>query len=257
MHLTQLLILEASPRCNLSDAHKWCPCDQRQADRLTEPKAHLPSAAIAIEAHKLGFRGYIGFHYYNEPCAHHEPLLAVMNSIVDSVPGQRFLLWTNGTVRVPRQFLRSFDLVVMSDHTAAGTEPTEWGRIASCGIPVARHVMAPDKRLREWPTEALNEPVRCLVPFTEFIVDAWGDVHLCCYAWRKEQAIGNVHEEPLEEIVHRWKQFRIALAMGDNVMLPACCETCPFARDEIAQIESGAWVRATAAVGEWRKGDTI
>jgi hypothetical protein len=67
----------------------------------------------------------------------------------------------------------------------------------------------------------------CTRPFTEFILDCFGNHHPCCYDWRGEASLGNVHVDGFTALVERWKLFQDAVCgaeMSDDA--PAACRAC-------------------------------
>lgn len=71
MHLTQYLIFELCRECNLGTAHPECPNRHPQrygslpADEPLTDNQIVNAAEAMYVTH--GFKGRVGWHYYNEP----------------------------------------------------------------------------------------------------------------------------------------------------------------------------------------------
>lgn len=101
MKHTQFLIFEIGPDCNLACQHRErCPSgDPDRYGRLDTSELLGDDQIInsVKVAHELGFKGLIGWHYYNEPTLYWDRLTRLTNAIRGKVPAARFILWTNGT----------------------------------------------------------------------------------------------------------------------------------------------------------------
>ena len=247
LELTQFLIFEVPGECNLGEKHPWCP--HAHPARFANSTGRRPLtddqiAAMARAAYTdLGFRGLVGWHYYNEPLLAWDRLKPLMARIRSETPAARFVLWTNGqALPADRAELAAFDTVNI----------TQYPPVADTG-PISRAVrilhlrpVTPDARLN--PVKR-DSPATCRRMFVELIIDHYGEVHICCQDWRRECAVGNVHDTPLAEIVARWNAIRAT--MTGPAMLPASpavCRTCtmrcprvPAQVPEIAQAAE-AWL---------------
>ena len=235
MKFTQFAIFELHPACNLGRVHTACP------NRSPERWKHLDTSraldddtivGLACELYERhGFRGLVGFHYYNEPMLQCARMLGIIGRIRDRVASSRFVLWTNGTVAPERlEDLQVFEQVHVTDYTADGHKPV----IRSANM----HAGMLDKRLSPGQSSSGLSP--CLRPFTEFIVDYHGNVHLCCYDWKGEACQGNVFSERLADIVTRWQQTRTAIAWHTMQRgAPVACITCPLRTGGMTQFDHG------------------
>jgi hypothetical protein len=207
MHFCQLFILEASPLCNYAELHPRCPVlDPRRFARLDTSRRLDDESMVrlAVEAYRdCGFRGYVGFHYHNEPLLSRDLLLRVIEGIRANVPRARFLLWTNGSLITPRNAagLRAFDWAVITDYDNRdfGFLHRRFDRLNVVGASFD------DRRDGRLP---LPREQRCVRPFTEFVVDCYGNVHICCADWQGLASPGNVFTEGLGALAERFAEIR-------------------------------------------------
>jgi hypothetical protein len=194
------LSFEIGPRCNMSREHEWCPASVLERGYQPVGVGHI---VLAIQsALDMGFDGFVGFHYYNEPLLYPERIAAVM----DGVPEAKFMLWTNGTlVGDHASLVDRFDWVVRTDYDGRGNYP-----------------YAPDGRIHNG-TSATSESVCCFRPRIEMPVDYTGEVRLCCQDWRGLSTFGNIAHEAFPVIAARWKACVERIAAGDN---PPPCLSC-------------------------------
>jgi hypothetical protein len=204
------LSLEIGPTCNLSGIHDWCPAHRRKP--LGEP---MPTEVI-IEAIKkalsLGFEGFVGFHYYNEPTLSPERIRAVMQA----VPEARYMLWTNGTNPIPEGF--------------AWVEKSAYGHDWQGEHDERTHNYDGPKR----------EVTECWRPFIEIPIDYAGNMHMCCQDWDNTIRVGNIAEEGFETVVKRWKGLAETISQGS--VFPVCNGCCGISA-------KGSWHSSLRDVG--------
>lgn len=172
---------------------------------------------------KHGFKGRVGWHYYNEPLMVAERMWRLMDRIKGKVPEASFVLWTNGTL-LPGDCseFRRFDEIHVTDY-GLPDHPARNLRAIRKAQPATRvHRWQLDDRLHCFGDEVSYSPCRRM--FTEFIVDYYGSVHLCCYDWQGRASVGNVHVDSLDELIRRWHGVRNQI--GWEVMEPEAPEAC-------------------------------
>lgn len=256
MNLTGFLILELTDRCNLGGVHTACP--NRSPERWTT----LPHERTLTDEEwvriaermylEFGFSGATGLHYYCEPLIEQDRLLSIIARIRARVPQSSFVLWTNGTL-LPADCsdLAVFSQVHVSDYTRDGFPPRNMAALRAACPRVQIHPGTLDRRLQHLTAE---HDAPCLRPFTEFIVDHFGNVHLCCYDWRGEATMGNVLAEPLERIVERFQSARAAMA-GHRMTAdaPAACRRCALRTGNLSRFVDGPFRRAERYVADLRR----
>jgi hypothetical protein len=254
-NLTQLLSIELGTECNLGHVHAACPNRNHERYEHLDTTRTLNDGMIvrlAARLYAMGFGGMVAWHYYNEPLTQADRMFRLMAYIKEQSPQARFLLWTNGTLVPPdcSQFA-AFDQIHVTDYRQFGHAPKFVERLSRvCGA-VHVHPGRLDQRLAGLGPED-SRP--CVRPFTEFVVDYYGNVHLCCYDWRGLASPGNVFTTPLDKIFQRWAKIREAVSR--NAMLPIApeaCRRCAMRCGGITSFDVGAKQRAEA----WRVGELI
>jgi len=189
-----------------------------------EPLTDDQIVDIAEAMHlKHGFQGRVGWHYYCEPLMASERMWRLMDRIVGKVPDAAFTLWTNGTLFPAdcREFQR-FAEIHVTDYGLPSHPARNLRAVRNSRRSTKVHRWRLDGRLNGIGDEVRYSP--CHRMFTEFIVDYFGNVHVCCYDWQGRVSIGNIHKEPLDELIHRWHEVRNQIS-GD-VMDPTSPEAC-------------------------------
>ena len=225
MRFTSYLILEACKSCNLGKVHKECPNLHPERYSHVEHNKGVNDAKfveVAKEMHeKHGFRGRIGFHYYGDPLCSEVRLWRLMDAIDVAVPGARYTLWTNGTrwPKKPDNLVR-FEEVHLTDYQLPDypVDTAAWKEV----VPrIQFHHWNLDNRITAI-SQTLHHPCRRM--FTEFIVDFYGNVHLCCYDWKGLGSPGNVHTSSVAELVEKWQAIRVTIS--GNAMKPEAPKAC-------------------------------
>ena len=234
MQYTQFLIFEICRECNFGLRHPKCPNSNPARCKHCDCSAPMTDdqiIATAKEAYGLGFRGLIGWHYYNEPLMDADRMFALMERIKREIPAARFVLWTNGrlTPKNPEALekFRAFELAWVTKYDAL-----DYSRIKKV-IPKAIFCQwALDNRI----SDPLARPRMdgCGRVFTEIIFDFFGNAHLCCLDWRGESRLGNLHAIPFKEILEKIQVIR--QAVGVNPMTSAAPEACTRCVGRHAQV---------------------
>ena len=217
LRFAEMLTIEISPDCNMQAEHDGkCPgtlACRYELSRGTRPLTDDKIVAIVKEAYRdLGFRGSINWAYYNEPMLSWDRLKALMRRIRECVPEARFTLWTNGTITPATVAeLSAFSRIFVTDY---GDKSKAFAKaIADTvpGLPVALINGTLDDRIDHDPTPSL---ACCQKMFREFIVDCYGNVHICCTDYKGEVRIGNVWDLPLDGLVESFGMVRQTVADG-------------------------------------------
>lgn len=185
------LSIEIGPRCNLSAQHEMCPAHNRVIDGTILPVDRIiDTVQTALD---LGFEGFVGFHFYNEPTLYAERMSAVM----DALPGARFMLWTNNPdFTDPR-----FSWVVRSDYSDPAYQF--------------------DARLDNYTGKHTAGP--CWRPMLECAIDYTGRVALCCQDWKMHASGGSVALDSPADVLTEWYAQAMRCSVG---MTPRVCDTC-------------------------------
>lgn len=227
--VVQLLQFELGGGCNLVDQHPQCPSGngRRWADLplggLMDDDTIVRSAVSAYR--DLGFTGMVGWAYYNEPTLQADRMFCLMERIKAEVPEARFLLWTNGTM-IPEECeaYRDFAHIIITGYG----ERSQCGadRLVAKGIDCEyRRNPRLDNRLED--VVPADQDAPCLRPFVEFVIDAYGNTHLCCYDWQGHGTWGNLQIDNIGTLARRWRR-QLPEIVGDRMTCnaPDACRAC-------------------------------
>ena len=225
MRLTQFVCFEITDKCTRGREHTACP--NQHPDRWLGTVGRrtmtiLQMVEIVTKMHAGGWGGMVGFHHYCEPLADMPRLLAVVRYIRSAVPGQRFVLWTNGDMFPEDLSILAgiFSQIMVSNY--AGRDLSRLGTI--CPI---IHSVPTTLDWRMNPPLQYGRSPNCLRPHLEMTFDYYGQVRTCCNDWRAITSVGNIHDTPFEVLWERWVALRDSVAanpMGDRA--PPRCLCC-------------------------------
>ena len=176
----------------------------------------------------------------------------IIAAIRAAVPQSTFCLWTNGTL-LPADCsaFSVFSHVHVTDYARDGHPPRNMTALHAACPRVQVHSGILDTRLED---RHRDGDAPCLRPFTEFIVDHFGNVHLCCYDWRGEATMGNVLTDKLRDIVFRFQAARQAMA-GERMAgtAPAACRRCALRTGNLSRFVDESYRAAAEYVAALRK----
>lgn len=227
--LVQMLEFELGTKCNLGHVHHECPNMHPERYGDLDTSQDLDDETIvrcAVQAYReLGFTGLVGWIYYNEPLLQSDRMFRLMAEIKAQVPAARFILWTNGML-IPEdcEQYRQFEQIVISGYNEESRQGMT--RLGTRKID-ARWIDNPelDNRLVQIGTRDDKSP--CLRPFVEFIIDAHGNTHLCCYDWQGKGTLGNVITRDFAEIANQWRAMLPNIAGQEmSWCAPEVCQNC-------------------------------
>jgi radical SAM protein with 4Fe4S-binding SPASM domain len=228
--LFETLEVEISSGCNLRCA--TCPNKEHSRPSLTLPTEVIWSMVAELKA--LGFAGNFSPHFYNEPLLDSR-LVDILEHIHRELPNVTITLFTNFTLMTAelyRRLAQSVDsFVVTVDESAVkkrmatvSEQLTEEER----GKLRVRSLEGAGLSNRAGAVDMTGEGGRllaqCDFPEHYMVVDAAGDVHLCCNDYFGKALFGNVRKRPLLDI---WRSpaFVQARAQARAVRHPLC-RTC-------------------------------
>ena len=227
MRYTQYLVFEAGRFCNLGHVHDRCPNKGHDRFGLLS-KAHVMSDDTIVDTatkayNENGFRGCIGWHYYNEPLLVEDRLWRLMDRIDAAVEKPRYAIWTNGT-RFPKkpENLKRFSYVVLTDYSIPD-QPANVPRWMKFTDKLVVKKGDLDFRLIA-PLKQSSHP--CLHMFSEFVFDYYGNTHLCCNDWQGLGTVGNINDEPFRVILERWQSTRESMMIEITESSPDVCKQC-------------------------------
>lgn len=251
----QIIDFELHPQCNLGKIHPDCPNTHPERFANLDTNRLLDDDTIvrcAVEAYTdLGFSGLIGWHYYNEPTLDEDRMFGLMERIKAAAPAARFLLWTNGTL-IPEACDRysQFEQIIVSEYNEHSRRGCD--RLTEKGIS-ARIIENADFDNRLVTIDAGDDSSPCLRPFVELIVDAYGNTHLCCYDWRGNGTLGNVHTTDWKAIATQWRETLPNIAgQCMTEAAPGVCRTCSHRWDKYQSHDNAIVARARKMREAWQ-----
>lgn len=216
------LSFEAADHCDMGGAHPFCPVGDPLRYPPHERRAVCPDRTIvdfALKVHERGFRGLVGFHYYCDPLVDIDRVMSLMNRMVASIPGARFILWSNGVALKPfhRNWMEAFEKVVFTLH-----DPSVEGRLRDItgGLPNVE-IAQPyyDTRTDIYRPGPVSKGT-CIRPAKiELPVNYGGNVRLCCADYRGTVSLGNIELEDHDRILDG---FAEAADMALASRIPLC-----------------------------------
>jgi radical SAM protein with 4Fe4S-binding SPASM domain len=175
---------------------------------------------------EFGFRGIVGWHYYNEPLMAKERIIKLSHEIIRRVPRARFVLWTNGELIRPEWK----ELGIFHEIRVTNYSHRNWDFLKELVPSVTVNNWELDGRLELGGQESSD---RCMRMFSEFIVDFYGNVHICCMDWKGEVKMGNVYTAPLEQIVEKFSVDRRTMMNGMTLSTPSFCRRCSIREKDL------------------------
>ncbi|MFA6245176.1 MAG: SPASM domain-containing protein, partial [Candidatus Hydrogenedentales bacterium] len=142
-----------------------------------------------------------------------------------AIPDSRFLLWTNGTL-LPRDCspFAVFDKIHVTDY-GGECGPKNLAALHRACPTVTVEPENLDCRLQGL---TLESDAPCQRPYTEFVIDCYGNVHFCCVDWRGLASPGNVLRDGIDKCVANW-HHAVNAVIGDKMLPHAsiACRRCP------------------------------
>lgn len=223
------LSFEIAPSCNMSTRHSFCPVNDPLRYPPHEGRRPCPDATIqefALNVHKRGFKGLVGFHYYCDPLVDVGRMLRLMHRIKSSVPGAKFILWSNGILleQVHRIWLGAFEKVVITLHDKSAEKRLREVTDGFSNVQLADAFYD----MRSTMYEATGMVVGpCIRPSKiELPVNYYGNVRLCCSDYRGWVSLGNIEDEDHDKILDGFAEAADLAVTGS---IPICwkCRSMP------------------------------
>jgi hypothetical protein len=221
-----LLSFDVGLKCQLWKLHKECPINAEER-HPNKSFGHLTPALVAQvidQAQELGFKGWVTFHYYNEPLLYMDEISEIMRlSSYD-----KFLLWTNGLLLAEHQSsLERFHTIHITDYQLPNSPDFQKIMAEHPGINWVIRKISLDARFSS--TEKTQAEVYCTRPeYLELPIDYYGNIHLCCYDWKGATQIGNILERKFSDSIQS-NTFKALLAgLKSGAKVPNVCKSCRF-----------------------------
>lgn len=214
----EYLSFETNPLCNYKKDHPWCPINDPLRYPSYEPKIPCSDSAIVNFAFKMiehGFKGKIGWHYYNEPMLTLNRCLNLMDQIKFKYPDTKFVLWTNGSLldKGSRAWLPLFYQISVSLYNDRDTINAP----SVCeGIPGSVCNPAPHDARKHIYDITPNNAGGCRRPRDiEMIINYYGNLRMCCSDFRGHVCQGNIMKEDHDLLIKMWFEMADKVANGE------------------------------------------
>jgi len=226
------LSFEINNECPLESVHPQCPRNIKDRYALSPSGDSITVDDIVgfylyCSVHH-GFRGRINLHNYNEPLATPGRIIEIMQRL----PGANFSMWTNGVL-----LEETPECIWIIEHCAevmvTKYPQTNIRALNSLGAKFNQIKTQPgilDNRADEKVTPRYQPHLSCGRPNFDFLIDYYGNGHMCCGDWRGEIILGNIKIDNYGDILLRWEESRAMLMrpMTEEVYreLPKVCKMC-------------------------------
>jgi radical SAM protein with 4Fe4S-binding SPASM domain len=193
-----ILSFEIGNDCNLKHKHDKCPINHRVYINKDYTLSIEKILMCIEEAALLGFKGYIAFHYYNEPLLYKNKI----ETIIGYAKEYKYLLFTNGLL-LDRNVnnnpvLDLFDIVYVTCYDQNYIDFFNDIKNRYTNVRILNWDL--DDRVEIYRSD-YNNLLSCKRPLFELPIDHYGHIHLCCYDWNNQYYIGNVNQKSLKEIL--------------------------------------------------------
>lgn len=243
---TQYLITEIGEGCNLAGLHSKCPSsDPRRWHPSSFGRVLTDDTIVSVVTRsylRYGFTGLWGFHYYCEPTLYADRLLRLVAAVREQVPHIRLALWTNGTIPCDLTLAGEFEQIWHTNYNR---------KQPCCTAMYCRlHTMGGGFDNRKDLERVESNPSPCNRIWSEFILDARGQHHPCCYDWTGQWSLGNVYDAGgFEALASKWQRFQESVGGKEmRKTVAQVCDTCGYR----TQAMTGFCEESKARANAWR-----
>lgn len=217
MNSLTYLSFEITDKCNLSHIHTKCPASNKNRYDTFKNNEKITGDDIVkfvkYSSDKRNFNNYVAFHYYNEPLLELTRILHLIVEIRKIKNDAKFSLWTNGLliskdIGEKTDFLKQFNEIYITcydekDHSFFSKLVSYY---ADTHIRILTHNL--DSRMSDIPFEVEYSDDRanhrCWKIHQEFVVDLYGNCHICCVDYNGTITIGNIKINDFDTIYNNW-----------------------------------------------------
>jgi hypothetical protein len=229
MKYIQFLSIEIGRACNYAKLHEgYCPsidCDRYGNLDTTSEITNDEILDVVRQSYKMGFNGFIAFHYYNEPMLFIDRIEIVIQNVKNEFENAKFCLWTNGSkIDENLDKMKLFDSIYITQYV----KNKQFNYVRNYMKDSAKIVTLSgnlDNRRKNFKIN--NNLDQCVKPFNELIIDIYGNAHMCCMDWKGEIELGNIKKNDFVNIHEKFFKIReqlITNPISDNS--PSICKKC-------------------------------
>lgn len=224
MEFQQFLNFEITSACDMANVHRKCPNTHPERYANVDTSQELTDEAILSVAKQAyrehGFRGLVGWHYYNEPLLKKERIFRLMHALRKDVPEARFQLWTNGNL-IPKDCteFKIFEQIHITNY-----HNKSFSRVKAV-VPNTTVLKGQLDARRNVTGMRSRRP--CVRPYIEMDIDHFGNVHMCCMDWKGLIKVGNIMKQPFTDVLARFTEIRAKVSGNEmHKDAPEACLTC-------------------------------
>jgi hypothetical protein len=235
------LTFEINDECQLTEIHKKCPRSWDRWGKLDHSKPVQDSEFIRFAEYcrDLGFKGEILFSWYNEPLCATDRIVSLMNSL----PGFKFYLWTNGVeLKGKEEILKRMNRIMVTKYPQTDMKTLNILRssdiISPCKVLVQSEQW--DERGMDVVPKFNKSITKCGRFEWELIVDYYGNLHMCSIDWSGEFKLGNIHDCSYDFLISRWNEmrerFNVPWDRQSFKDIPWICQLCTTRSPRCSQV---------------------
>lgn len=226
MEETNLISIEIGKGCDLAKVHTKCPISDvdRYGDLdISNPITDDKLIDIISQSYSMGFKGEIAFHYYNEPLLYADRVFSIIERVRDLFPESRFFLNTNGNfIHKHLDKMYYFSTINLSNYEGKNWDWLKEHLHKNASLRVFDFGL--DSRKENFKNYRDTKP--CNRPYKEFIIDYYGNAHLCCMDWKGQVELGNVVKGDFKMIFDKFVDYRKKIGSDPMDDAPDICKKC-------------------------------
>lgn len=186
------------------------------------------SRHAVAELQRIGFDGFLSYHFYSEPLLRRD-LEELVEHARERLPDAYQLLYTNGDLLSENRYRDLINagidhfIVTQHDNDVFPERPYQTVVMGNELQLTNRGGYMEDVEVLEG---SLSAP--CHAPTDMLLITYNGDVLLCCDDAERQNVMGNIMESPIEEIWFspQFQQLRDLLAQGKRAEAGGICSRC-------------------------------
>ena len=219
--------VEVNSRCNRKCS--YCPVSLLPIPTVPRYMDRKIFQKLLSELARIEFSGRLSYHFYNEPLLRRD-LADLVRQTSESLPKAMQVLYTNGDLLTDERYASliaaGIKQIVVTSHDS---KPYKERPQQIVLFPKMLHLTNRGGVMTNLPTpdaDLLTQP--CYAPTEMLIVTITGDVVLCYEDAERNLVMGNIMEQPIDEIWFspRFVHLRTMLREGKRELASPICKAC-------------------------------
>lgn len=229
LHYLQSVSFEINRDCPLAELHAGvCPISVEERYDNCDQSRTLTDAVIleSVDAlyNTLNFRGWINWHYFNDPAMEFDRIEALIPQLRALSPKVRISLFTNG-IFLPEDLTRCkcFDKIWLKDYV--GTRDWTVLKQLRMDLYYEAHPRLDHRLLCG--SDPNPGATKCNRMFDEMIIDYYGYGRICTDDWLRKVDIGNVWDDKITGVAAKFVAVRSTIRTTPmHPDAPEHCKRC-------------------------------